>query len=110
MRKFLIIMTHLVPDQKVVCIKRGAWTNAGRFGGEQFPVFGKTYTVREVDTFDGAAWITLCEIVNPLHPYQGEGWPLSEASFRADRFRPIVERTTDISTFTKMLTPEKVSA
>lgn len=91
--------------QKVVCIKRDAWGGGNAFGDECFPRFGEIYTVRFVDQESGVSWIRLEEIVNPLHPYIGD---LTEASFRSDRFRPIVSTKTDISIFTRMLTDQKI--
>lgn len=87
--------------QKVACIKRDGWVGKGR-GGETFPEFGRIYTIRSIESVDGWAWVRLAEIVNPLHHYTRSGRP-SEAQFRIDRFRPIVERKTDISVFTEIL-------
>lgn len=99
-------MFHI--GQKVVCIKNGGWTSPKMFGDEIFPVFGKVYTVREIEPdFDEYSWIRLEEIINRPHNY-GDG--MIEASYRSDRFRPIVERKTDISVFTKMLTDNKIDA
>lgn len=60
-------------------------------------------------------------VVGILSDPWGEGLQVNETSpaaygddwwtgFRAERFRPIVERKTGISIFTKMLTPEGVDA
>jgi hypothetical protein len=78
--------------QKVVCIKRGSWANEfGAAGDEVFPSFGEVYTIRRIE--DGR-WLLLVEIVNRLREY-GDG-ELGEARFCASRFRPVVERKTDI--------------
>lgn len=89
--------------QKVVCIKRGKWESSHPEGrvpkSETQPVFGRVYTIREIEPFiiDGYQGLLFEEIFNPL----GES-PL-EVCFNASRFRPIIERKTDISIFTKIL-------
>jgi hypothetical protein len=69
------------------------------------PRVGCIYTVRDVyrslGNFDA---IHLVEIKNGLH-ISGR-----EFGFHAVRFRPVVERKTDISVFTKMLTDTKIGA
>lgn len=87
--------------QKVVCIKRGAWSHV--YGWEKTPVFGEIYTVRAFDP-DG---LLLYEIVNPSAPHI-EGF--AEAHWCETRFRPLVHRKTSIEIFTKMLTPHGVDA
>jgi hypothetical protein len=49
--------------------------------------------------------IHLVEINRPLSKHDGR-----VLAYRASRFRPIVERKTDISIFTKMLTKDTVKA
>lgn len=72
--------------QKVVCIDASkSWR-----GDISDLVKGATYTVREVFMFG----VTLDEV--PL--------PEDYLWFNGHRFRPVVERKTDISIFTKMLT------
>jgi hypothetical protein len=70
------------------------------FGGyyvPYFPVKGPVYTVR-----DAGAFIRLVEIVNPIRNFRnGE----NEVCFNASRFRPAVERKTDIAIFQAMLNP-----
>lgn len=61
---------------------------------------GKIYIVSDVGLFCDRLHVDL------------EGFPpspLGPLAFRASRFRPIVERKTDISIFTAMLTPSKRS-
>lgn len=68
---------------------------------------GEIYTVRntDIDPFDNLPIIRVFEIK------RGNGLEYEqpfELGFLASRFRPIVERDTDISIFKKMLKPEKV--
>ena len=67
-------------------------------------LFGVVYTVRGVfdDPIDGLG-ILLEEIINPMHER-------GEYGYRPHRFRPIVERKTDISCFKHMLHPQGVDA
>lgn len=88
--------------QKIECIKltfNPAWR------GKRRPVVGRIYTVRDVGVrHQGGVdceGVWLDEIINPLHP-SGH-----EYGFFAACFRPVVERKTDISIFTAMLTPKK---
>lgn len=97
--------------QKVVCVDvsaplagktiRGSLVNANLNG----LTLGATYTVRGfgISWTDGSAGIYLDEIVRIAH----EG---AEITFAARRFRPVIERKTDISIFTAMLTPNRVNA
>ena len=67
-----------------------------------WPQTGAKYTIRGIDR-EGFEGLLLEEIRNPLRPFaEGHG----EARFDPDRFRPIVEKKTDISIFTKMLKRE----
>lgn len=89
--------------QKVVCIVDATAWRHGR--GEIKPQKGSIYTVRTIMPsfrFRGEATIMLVEIVNKPREY-AEGFV--ECSFRAIRFRPVVERKTDISIFQKLLDP-----
>lgn len=86
--------------QKVVCVDASGAVDPR-------PVKGRVYTIAS------ARWVNAC-----LEP----GWGVTlvelpsietddhHAEFFARRFRPIVERKTDISIFIKMLTPEGVDA
>jgi hypothetical protein len=79
--------------QKVVCVD-----SATRFiPGSTGLVEGAIYTVIEtgVGLFCGELWITVAEVA-----------ARSDEGFFANRFRPVVERKTDISIFKKMLTPK----
>lgn len=55
---------------------------------------GTVYTVRSVGLYNGVPCIWLHEIVRGI----ARGWEeLGEAGFSPKRFRPVVERKTDIS-------------
>lgn len=80
--------------QKVVCV------DASVHGPDSIRLCkGAIYTVGDIDPardrFDEIGLI-VCEIEMKRH----NGW---SASFRASRFRPVVERKTDISIFTEIL-------
>lgn len=75
------------------------------FPGVVFPVKGAVYSVREVLKFRGEFGIRVCEIHNPLLPYFDVG--LAEPAWGVIRFRPVVERKTDIGVFRAMLNRSK---
>ncbi len=85
--------------QKLVCIKRGPWSNQDLL--EQFPVYGQVLTIRSIvrSPICGVAF-RFVEIVNEPHHW-GDGF--GEAAFVSDRFRPVVERETDIGFAHKIL-------
>lgn len=91
-------MSNFRVGQKVVCI---GGKRIGGHGTEAIPEFGSVYTVRE---FGADGGIRLVEIVNPPLAYI-EGF--FECTFAVESFRPVVERKTDISVFTALLTPSK---
>ncbi len=64
---------------------------------------GGIYTVRDVVEYLETPCLYLKEIIR-------EFVPKVETGFSFLRFRPIVDRKTDISIFEKMLKPEKVDA
>lgn len=80
--------------QKVVCISEGCEFG---YNDEIVPQKGQIYTVREVLPaihYPGELVIRLVEIVNRPRQYRDS---FTECSFRAVRFRSIVEKKTDIS-------------
>jgi hypothetical protein len=87
--------------QKVVCIKRDRWRREydrrPMPRGERGPAFGELLTIRQI-VEDG--YLLFVEIRNPIIKSVGE-----EAAFNPHHFRPVIERKTDISIFTRMLTP-----
>jgi hypothetical protein len=84
--------------QKVVCVK-----GPRRHRNVNQPKVGEIYTIRLIypSSLTGEPGFLLEEIVNGLHP-NGR-----EYGFYADRFRPVVERKTDISIFKAMLTDKR---
>lgn len=89
--------------QKVVCVD-GSCRYGRRWHPECCPPSeGATYTVRDVgDNVEGGLGVKLFEA---LCVGVFDGALEQDAFFRASRFRPVVERKTDISIFTRMLTP-----
>lgn len=91
--------------QKVVCVE--AWSRYGLGRGDEIgPTQDSIYTIREIGvglhpTCPDELHVRLDEIVNPVIEYKCGKY---EVAFRATRFRPVVERKTDISVFTAMLT------
>jgi hypothetical protein len=78
--------------------------NRGR--EENRPRKGEVYTVRTVEWANdvGSEAIRLVEIVNIPRQYNNA---FGELRFISKCFRPVVEKKTDISIFTAMLTPHK---
>lgn len=106
-------MCNFRVGQKVVCVDDG-WANWQladmRSAGISSPIKGEIYTVRAVETLQGEAHVWLAEIVNPIVDYSDVGQ--NEQGWAPELFRPVVERKTDISVFTRLLntTPETVGA
>lgn len=89
--------------QKVVCVDDRNFTVDRHPQCKKFlpnrPVRGGVYTIRGFDP-DVPSAIYVCEIHNPSRQWvNGYG----EGSFNIWRFRPAVERKTDISTFHEIL-------
>lgn len=92
--------------QKVVCWNAD-WPKASYYGEEILPQKDEVYTIRELVEIAGCKLLRVNEIHNPVMDYNfGE----YECAFRVSRFRPAVDRKTDISIFTKMLKSGKVDA
>jgi hypothetical protein len=73
--------------------------------GEQLPVKGSVYSIREIDAEMGLETaLRFEELKNKRGHYIDQS---SECCFLAWRFRPVVR--TDISIFTSMLAPKKAS-
>jgi hypothetical protein len=87
--------------QKVVCVDASDQRN------RKFPVTkGTIYTIQAIVEAldfmgDGGACAFLCGLGRDVCPIMGKQTP-----FALRRFRPIVERKTDISIFTEMLRRE----
>lgn len=95
--------------QKVVCVDDeavGRYLPSGFKAPQNFSLHGlkggKIYTIRSLNVVLGVPVCRLDEITRDFEPYYGE-----EAYFAQARFRPVVERKTDISIFTAMLTGTK---
>lgn len=88
--------------QKVVCVNH----RGSAYGHKKTPVaailpdIGGIYTIRAIITRPLATIVLLEEISNTHLGYA------VEPGFNAAAFRPAVERKTDISIFTRMLTPK----
>jgi hypothetical protein len=91
--------------QKVVCVSvhmnwRTRLSYLFRPPRSSLPELGSVYTVAN-SYFDDQNQTTMIELVELPAPWD-RGWL---AGFNAACFRPAVERKTDISMFTRMLTP-----
>lgn len=88
--------------QKVVCIFHMP-ENRRRADGV-YPEKNGVYVIRSIfpDPVYGRELLRFEELTNPICDFG------MEAGFDAAKFRPIVERKTDISIFTAMLTGTKV--
>ena len=97
--------------QKVVCVDDSLPPNdmnMARELGIELPMRGSIYTVREIvtDFVPGRNHLRLNEIPNPVIE-EWEDEKAAEPAFSFWRFRPLIERKTDISIFTAMLDPTK---
>lgn len=72
--------------------------------GITLPQMGVVYTIREIGLYCDEPIVWLNEIVNEPHFYI-DIFDVAEQGFGATRFRPVVEKKTDISVFTAMLAP-----
>lgn len=88
--------------QKVVCVDASCTSSLGWFPGSE-PKRGRVYTVRSIGIArNHEPGIRLSELtLTTGRP----GALQQDAYYRARRFRPAVERKTDISIFRKMLQP-----
>ena len=98
-------MTSFHVGQKVVCVDDHF--NCGYARLVKTPIKGQVYTIRRLYTFKACTGsvvtiVHLEEIVNPVLKWDAG---VMEAGFVPRRFRPVVQRKTDISLFTSMLNP-----
>ncbi len=96
-------MSNFQVGQRVVCIN-------DRFHGHKrngfaLPKQGQVYTIRRLVSRGYGVGLLLNEIQNPERQFIND---YGEPGFLAHRFRPVVERKTDISIFTKMLDGSRV--
>lgn len=102
-------MTFYV-GQKVVCVDGKLSAEYAALAHDLnivMPTENSVYTIRDIvrDFIVGKEHCRLVEIKNPII-----NWLIQESSepaFSVSRFRPAVERKTDISVFTEMLTPKE---
>lgn len=83
--------------QRVVCIYDGAWAI---YGHEATPVCGHVYTIRGISTESTSGMAFLLEEIRnkpDLYTDRKRRAVFKEKLFRAERFRPLTERKTDIS-------------
>lgn len=98
-------------SQKIVCIGTDGtpgidWNTWIRHWKVILPVRGGIYTVRDTRAEFGRQHIRVVEIRNPLVEYTDA--PRQEPWFWSSAFRPLVDRKTDISTFTELLKTKEV--
>lgn len=97
--------------QRVVCVDAGL--NSQRFGVPPHIVTnksldglakGRVYTVRAVGPGSYSIPALWLQEISRATSFFSDGW-VGEPGFASARFRPVVERKTDISIFTAMLNP-----
>lgn len=89
--------------QKVVCVDVSSFLT-GKPDKEIDLVKGRVYTVREIGLTSWMDGSSECIRVEEIKVRRKDG---SDTPFFARRFRPVVERKTDISIFTAMLNTSK---
>lgn len=104
-------MSNFHVGQKVVFVDDSGISDpkiVGNKYGFVFPVKGSVYTVRAIVTSDytGKVLLLLVEIDN-REQAKATDWH-KEPGVESDRFRPVIERKTDISIFTDMLKTQRV--
>jgi hypothetical protein len=98
--------------QKVVCVR--GWgggdmsVSVARSMGYTHPAIREVVTIKTLNAWSHATLLTFHEHDNSHIQKQLNS--RYEPGFDARAFRPIVERKTDISIFTRMLNPSKVKA
>ncbi len=87
--------------QKVVCVDDGG--SVGTWVGGEDIYKGAVYTIHSTFSFEGDKFVRLFEVKRSRQCTEKWG----HDGYGAHRFRPIVERKTDISIFKRMLLPQK---
>lgn len=90
--------------QKVVCVD--ASSRQGYSWHDDAPIEGAVYTVS--GNFVGADGTPIIHLIELRRSAEAVFWYGPETGYRASRFRPIVDRKTDISVFQEIL--RKVSS
>lgn len=92
--------------QKIVCVN-DAWVHPRVHELPHLPRKGAIYHVRSVEPSRcpglDCQFLRLAELINPVMTGRDR-----EPSFAGDHFRPVIERKTDISIFTKLLAPKQL--
>lgn len=101
--------------QKIVCVMDEVFELPGQviLDVVEAPVAGTVYTVREIapGSTTGNACLALEEIPTQRVKVLVRGEMFEgNVLFPADAFRPVQTKKTDISIFTRMLTPSKAQA
>jgi hypothetical protein len=97
--------------QRIICIKTSKFTHPSWALVPNRVTVGALYTVRAIGALrykrnlEPAVWLE--EVFNPVISWTDR---VCEYGFHAGWFRPTQERKTDISIFTKLLTPKKEDA
>jgi hypothetical protein len=90
--------------QKVVCIYAGNIPGnphaTGRFEASEALVEGNVYTVRKYYHNEWGAQVWLDEVARSA--MSQKRWGVN-VGYNADRFRPVIEKKTDISIFARIL-------
>lgn len=92
--------------QRVVCVDDGAGERYRWADGCEL-VAGQIYTIRAVGACDIAPYGPGVKLLEKKNLIVRRGVFYRDAHYRAARFRPVVERKTDISIFKAMLNPKK---
>lgn len=96
--------------QKVVCVRGYFKPDARDYGILNFPKKGCIYAVRDCLMFRfqdaNVPAIRLTELKNPICSWTDGDH--CEVAFWIGRFRPVIERKTDIAIFTRMLMPNEL--
>lgn len=90
--------------QKVVCVDASLMGQHGIWHKGEAPVEGQKYTILRCFMRKGRLTVHLYEIQRSILTRLEWG---PDVGYAAERFRPLVERKTDISIFTKMLNKNK---
>jgi len=91
--------------QQVQCID-DRFNSKDRYWVPNLPVVDCVYTIKEMVPGHRGMGLRLCELKNPLIPIDCDNRTRTiqfEPTFHVCRFRPLIERKTDISIFTEML-------
>lgn len=91
--------------QKVVCIHEPRASQIAKWPGSHWPHKGGVYTIRAINVWPTETLLRLAELDNSHFTISR-----IEPGFDASHFRPVVERKTDISIFTKMLINTRIPA